>query len=95
MSKSDKQHNPKRILSSGFTLAVIVGGIIGLGILRTPGEVATVVTDPWLFVSLWMLGGLFVLLSTTVVAELVGMTPRSGGTYPLSLIHISEPTRRS
>ena len=83
MSKSDKQHNPKRILSSGFTLAVIVGGIIGLGILRTPGEVATVVTDPWLFVSLWMLGGLFVLLSTTVVAELVGMTPRSGGTYPL------------
>jgi len=83
LSKSDKQHNPKRILSSGFTLAVIVGGIIGLGILRTPGEVATVVTDPWLFVSLWMLGGLFVLLSTTVVAELVGMTPRSGGTYPL------------
>ncbi|HDJ23425.1 MAG TPA: APC family permease [Candidatus Aminicenantes bacterium] len=83
MSKSDKQHNPKRILSSGFTLAVIVGGIIGLGILRTPGEVATIVTDPWLFVSLWMLGGLFVLLSTTVVAELVGMTPRSGGTYPL------------
>jgi APA family basic amino acid/polyamine antiporter len=83
LSNSNTQHHPKRVLSSGFTLAVIVGGIIGLGILRTPGEVAAVVPDPLMFVSLWVLGGLFVLLSTVVVAELVGMTPRSGGTYPL------------
>jgi APA family basic amino acid/polyamine antiporter len=71
------------VLSSGFTLAVIVGGIIGLGVLRTPGEVAAVVPDPLKFVSLWVLSGLFVLLSASVVAELVGMTPRSGGTYVL------------
>ncbi len=83
MSTSDTQHHPRRVLSSGFTLAVIVGGIIGLGILRTPGEVAAVVPDPLMFVSLWVLGGLFILLSAAVVAELVGMTPRSGGTYPL------------
>ena len=30
-------------------------------------------------VRLWLLAGLFVLLSTAVSAELVGMTPRSGG----------------
>ncbi len=71
------------MLSSGFTLAVIIGGIIGLGILRTPGEVAAVVPDPLMFVSLWVLSGLFILLSTVVVAELVGMTPRSGGAYAL------------
>ncbi len=71
------------MLGSGFTLAVIIGGIIGLGILRTPGEVAAVVPDPMMFVSLWVFGGLFILLSTGVVAELVGMTPRSGGTYAL------------
>ncbi len=71
------------MLSSGFTLAVTIGGIIGLGILRTPGEVAAVVPDPWRFVSLWVLGGLFILLSTVVAAELVGMTPRSGGSYAL------------
>jgi APA family basic amino acid/polyamine antiporter len=64
-------------------LAVSIGGIIGLGILRTPGEVAAVVPDPLMFVTLWVLSGLFVLLSTLVVAELVGMTPRSGGTYAL------------
>jgi APA family basic amino acid/polyamine antiporter len=71
------------MLSGGFTLAVIIGGTIGLGILRTPGEVAAVVPDPLMFVSLWALSGLFVLLSATVVAELVGMTPRSGGAYAL------------
>jgi APA family basic amino acid/polyamine antiporter len=71
------------VLSSGFTYAVIIGGIIGLGILRTPGEVATLAPGPLMFVSLWVLGGLFILLSTVVVAELVGMTPRSGGTYAL------------
>jgi APA family basic amino acid/polyamine antiporter len=64
-------------------LAVIIGGTIGLGILRTPGEVAAVVTDPLMFVSLWVLGGLFVLLTAIVVGELIGMTPRSGGTYAL------------
>ena len=83
MSTSDTQHDPKRILGRGFSLAVVIGGIIGLGILRTPGEVAAVVSDPLVFVSLWVFGGLFILLSTVVVAELVGMTPRSGGTYAL------------
>jgi APA family basic amino acid/polyamine antiporter len=71
------------MLSGGFTLAVIIGGIIGLGILRTPGEVAAVVPDPLMFVSLWVLSGLFILLSAIVVVELIGMTPRSGGTYAL------------
>jgi len=83
LSTSDKQHQPRRVLGSGFTLAVVIGGTIGLGILRTPGEVATVVTNPWVFVSLWVLGGLASLLVAVVYAELIAMTPRSGGTYAL------------
>jgi len=83
LSTSDTQHHPRRTLSSRFALATIIGGIIGLGILRTPGEVAAVVPDPLMFVSLWVVSGLFILLSAIVVAELVGMTPRSGGTYAL------------
>lgn len=73
----------KRQLSLGFSLAVIVGGIIGVGVLRTPGEIAAVVQSPQVFIGLWLVGGLFVLLSTAVVAELVGMTNRSGGTYAM------------
>ena len=45
MNTRDPQHRSKRLLGSGFTLAVTIGGIIGLGILRTPGEVAAVVSD--------------------------------------------------
>ncbi len=75
--------NLTRTLPSRFVLAVIVGGVIGLGILRGPGEIAEVVTDPSLYLGLWLLAGLFVLLSTAVCAELVGMTPRSGGFYSL------------
>lgn len=83
MSTSDKQYQPRRVLGRGFTYAAIIGGTIGLGILRTPGEVAAVVTNPLTFVSLWVLGGLFSLLCAFVLAELIGMTPRSGGTYAL------------
>jgi APA family basic amino acid/polyamine antiporter len=72
-----------RALPSRFVLAVTVGGVIGLGILRGPGEIAEVVPEPSLYLSLWLLGGMFVLLSTAVSAELLGMTPRSGGTYSL------------
>jgi APA family basic amino acid/polyamine antiporter len=72
-----------RALPSRFVLAVTVGGVIGLGILRGPGEIAEVVPDSALYLGLWLFGGLFVLLSTAVTAELLGMTPRSGGTYAL------------
>jgi APA family basic amino acid/polyamine antiporter len=75
--------NLTRALPSRFAIAVTVGGVIGLGILRGPGEIAEVVPEPSLYLALWLFGGLFVLLSTAVGAELVGMTPRSGGTYSL------------
>ena len=74
---------PTRSLPGRFVLAVIVGGVIGLGILRGPGEVAAVAPDPFLYLGLWLGAGLFVLLSAAVTAELVGMTPRSGGVYAL------------
>ena len=64
-------------------MAVTVGGVIGLGILRGPEEIAQAITEPKLYLGLWFFSGLFVLLTTSVVAELLGMTPRSGGTYAL------------
>lgn len=77
------EKNLTRTLPSKFVLAVTVGGVIGLGILRGPGGIAAVIPDPFFYLALWLLGGLFVLLTTAVSAELVGMTPRSGGTYSL------------
>lgn len=73
----------KRALGRSFGIAACIGTIIGLGILRTPGEIASTIDDPWVYMGLWVAGGVFVLLSILVVAELISMTPRSGGPYAL------------
>ncbi len=70
-----------RVLGVGFGLAVIIGNTIGAGILRTPGEVAAQLPNPWMFLAVWVAGGLYALLGAFSVAELAAMTPRSGGYY--------------
>lgn len=70
-----------RVLGVGFGLAVTVGGTIGMGILRTPGEVAKQLPTPTLFIGIWIVGGLYALLGAISVAELGAMIPRSGGFY--------------
>ncbi|MDX1406292.1 MAG: APC family permease [Woeseiaceae bacterium] len=77
------EQNLVRALPARFGVVVTVGGVIGLGILRGPGEIVEVVPEPAFYLALWLLGGIFVLLSTAVSAELVAMTPRSGGFYSL------------
>src|SRR5918911_4587422 len=70
-----------RVLGISFGLAVTIGGVIGMGILRTPGEVAAQLPRPWLFIGVWLVGGLYALLGTINVAELGAMLPRDGGFY--------------
>src|SRR6266705_2365964 len=70
-----------RVLGVGFGLAVTIGGTIGMGILRTPGEVAAQLPDAKLFIGIWILGGIYALLGALSVAELGAMIPRSGGWY--------------
>jgi APA family basic amino acid/polyamine antiporter len=73
----------QRLLGKGFSIAACVGLVIGLGIMRTPGEIALVFNDPVSYMALWVGCGAFVLVSLLVVAELISMTPRSGGLYAL------------
>jgi APA family basic amino acid/polyamine antiporter len=70
-----------RILGLGFGLAVTVGNTIGAGILRTPGDVAGYLPNAGLFLTIWILGGLYALLAAPSFAELGSMLPRSGGHY--------------
>src|SRR5438132_6112934 len=70
-----------RVLGVGFGLAVTIGGTIGMGILRTPGEVAKQLPTPTLFIGIWIVGGVYALLGAISVAELGAMIPRSGGFY--------------
>jgi APA family basic amino acid/polyamine antiporter len=70
-----------RILGLGFGLAVAIGGMIGVGILRTPGTVASHLGDARLIITVWVLGGLYALLGANSFAELGTMLPRAGGPY--------------
>lgn len=70
-----------KILGLGFGLAVIIGNTIGAGIFRTPGTIAEQLPNPWLFLGVWVVGGLYALLGAISLAELGTMLPRSGGQY--------------
>ena len=79
--KSKDKGHLLRILGVGFGLAVTIGGTIGMGILRTPGEVAAQLPRPSLYLGIWVLAGIYSLLGAVNVAELGAMIPRSGGWY--------------
>lgn len=71
----------KRILGVGDGLAVVVGIVIGLGILRTPGLIAGYLGDPWLIILAWTAGGLMALGSAMVFSEMAAMYPEAGGKF--------------
>ena len=73
-----------RILGVTFGLAVILGNTIGAGILRTPGSIAQSLPVPWIYLGVWVLGGLYALLGACSMSELGAMMPRSGGYYVFS-----------
>jgi basic amino acid/polyamine antiporter, APA family len=78
------------VLGVGFGLAVIIGNTIGAGIFRAPGTIAAQLPNPWLFLGVWVLGGLYALLGAIAIAELGTMIPRSGGQYVYSRYALGE-----
>jgi APA family basic amino acid/polyamine antiporter len=70
-----------RVLGPVTTFLVGLGVAIGSGILRTPGLVASATDAPALILAAWAAGGLFVLASGLVSAELATRFPEAGGEY--------------
>ena len=70
-----------RVLGLITGLAITFGGIVSLGILRAPGEVAAQLPDPWWYMATWIAAGVFVLFSTASAAELATALPRAGAYY--------------
>jgi len=70
-----------QVLGAAFGVAVIVGNSIGVGILRTPGEIAARLPSTPLFLGVWVAAGLYALLGALSLSELGAMIPRSGGQY--------------
>lgn len=80
MSDSTK-NQLKKSLGLSFNIAVLIGGTIGVGILRTPGTIAEMLNNYWLIIASWLFGGLYVLLGANSYAELATMLPKAGGSY--------------
>lgn len=78
---NETDHKLKKVLGLGFGIAIFVGGTIGVGILRTPGEIAVHLDNEWLIISCWLLGGLYILLGCGAYAELATSIPKAGGSY--------------
>ncbi|MFW2852841.1 APC family permease [Sphingomonas sp. TX0543] len=62
-----------------FGLAVVLGGSIGSGILRTPGPVAAALPNPRLLILLWLFGGVLAFIEALPLIELATALPRTGG----------------
>lgn len=79
------ENNPhnhlKKILGVSFGIAILVGGTIGVGILRTPGAIAGMLDNYWLIIACWISGGIYVLLGCGAYSELATMFPKAGGSY--------------
>ncbi len=70
-----------KILGVAFGLAVIVGTSIGMGILRTPGEVAAHLPSVPLYLGVWVIGAVYALFGAISMAEMGAAIPRSGGQF--------------
>jgi APA family basic amino acid/polyamine antiporter len=70
-----------KVLGVAFGLAIIVGNTIGVGILRSPGDVAAALPRSGWFIGAWVAGGIYALFGAMTMAELAVMIPKSGGQY--------------
>ena len=90
LSLSQRRGRLLRVLGVGFGIAVIVGNTIGAGIFRAPGAIAQQVPNAWVFMAVWLAGGLYALLGAIGIAELGAMIPKSGGQYVFARYALGE-----
>lgn len=65
-----------------FDLTIlVVSFVIGMGIFRTPANVAGAVSSPFIFFSAWIVGGLVALCGALTYAEIGSRLPVTGGYY--------------
>ena len=73
-----------QVLGMWFGMAAAIGNTIAAGIVRTPGDVARLLPNAWMFLGVWVLGGLYAFSGASSMAELGAAIPRSGGQYNFS-----------
>lgn len=63
------------------TIMLVVGGVIGSGIFRKPGVMASQIGSPELLLGVWLLAGIITLFGALTNAEVASVIPETGGQY--------------
>lgn len=71
----------RRVLGVAFGIAVVVGGTVGQGILRAPGQVASGVPSAVPMLALWVGVGVLCAIDAMSTVELAASIRRTGGPY--------------
>ena len=62
---------------------IVIGLVIGMGIFRTPPEVAESAKMPLIFFSVWIAGGIVSMIGALTFAEIGSTLPSAGGFYKI------------
>src|ERR1700709_170293 len=60
---------------------IVISLVIGMGIFRSPVDVATIAGNQWIFFGAWIFGGLVTLCGALTFAEIGARYPSTGGFY--------------
>ena len=81
MTTTDSSPSYLRRLGVWDGAMIVIGGVIGAGIFRTPATVAERTSSGLPLLALWVLGGLLTLAGVLCYAELGSRRPQAGGIY--------------
>lgn len=70
-----------RVLGVWMAAAIVVGNVIGTGVFKKGTKVAANAPEFGLGISVWIVGGILVLLGALAMAEIAVRLPRAGGNY--------------
>jgi APA family basic amino acid/polyamine antiporter len=71
----------QRTINLKTATAIVIGTIIGSGIFMRPAEMASLLGSPLQIMGVWVVAGIFTMLSVMVLAEVAAMVPDPGGPY--------------
>lgn len=71
----------QRTIGLSTAIALVIATVIGSGIFMRPAEMAALLGSPVLIFGVWIVSGIFTMLSVMVLAEVAAMLPETGGNY--------------
>jgi APA family basic amino acid/polyamine antiporter len=73
--------NPGQQIGLFAASNIVIANMIGAGIFTTSGLLMSGLSNPWLLIALWALGGVIALCGALSYAELGAAMPQAGGEY--------------